>query len=136
MAEDNRESFREIEDPFGEGKAKVVKALNPDLSLIHGWAADRYGNTIISPSASSGQGAWGAFASKGGVVVTVEKLVSTDFIREHSTFVSIPGYMVNSVSVAPLGAHPYGLFNPGIKEFEGYAADYSFMVDFRKANTE
>ncbi|MFC1925401.1 CoA-transferase [Chloroflexota bacterium] len=133
MAEDNRESLREIEDPFGVGKARVVKALNPDLSLIHGWAADRYGNTIMVPPSSSGQGAWGALASKGGVVVTVEKLVSTDFIREYSTFVSIPGYMVNSVSVAPLGSHPFGVFNPGIKEFEGYGADYGFMVDYRKA---
>lgn len=133
MAEENRESFREIGDPFGAGKARVVKALNPDLSLNHGWAADRYGNTIIFPPSSSGQGTWGAFASKRGVVVTVEKLVSTDFIREHSTFVSIPGYMVNSVSVAPLGAHPYGMFNPGIEGFEGYAADYDFMVDYRKA---
>ena len=133
MAEDNREAFLEIKDPFGDSKAGVVKALNPDVSLIHGWAADRYGNTILPPSASSGQGSWGAFASKGGVVVTVEKLVSTDFIRRHSTFVNIPGYMVKSVSIAPLGAHPFGLFNPGIEGLEGYAADYDFMVDYRKA---
>jgi len=28
-------------------KIGVIKALNPDLSIIHGYAADCYGNTIL-----------------------------------------------------------------------------------------
>ncbi|MBN2396804.1 MAG: glutaconate CoA-transferase, partial [Deltaproteobacteria bacterium] len=80
LAEANRDSFRVIDDPFGSGrKVGLVKALSPDISIIHGVAADRAGNTILTPPYS--EGLWGAKASTGGVVVTVEKLVSTDFIR-------------------------------------------------------
>ena len=42
------DAFKVIDDPFGSGKKiGIIKALNPDLSIIHGYAADRYGNTIL-----------------------------------------------------------------------------------------
>ncbi len=133
MAEENKESFQVIDDPFGSGRRiGLVKALNPDVSFIHGWAADRYGNTIMSPAVT--EGLWGAKASTKGVVVTVEKIVSTDFIREHSPFVKLPGYMVSSVSVVPFGAHPCGLGNIGLKEFDAYGEDYDFMTEHQKAS--
>lgn len=129
LAETNRDSFKVIDDPFGSGrKIGLLKALNPDISIIHGVAADRAGNTILTPPYS--EGLWGAKASRGGVVVTVEKLVSTDFIREHSHLVKLPAYMVNSVSVVPFGAHPGGVWNQGMREFEAYAEDYEFMTRF------
>ncbi|MFC1940443.1 CoA-transferase, partial [Chloroflexota bacterium] len=131
MQEDNKDSFRVIDDPFGNGRRiGLLKALNPDLSLIHGVVADRAGNTILTAPYS--ESLWGAKASTGGVVVTVEKLVSTDFIREHSHLVKLPGYMVNSVSVVPLGAHPGGVWNQGMEKFEAYAEDYTFMTEFNR----
>ena len=131
MAEKNKGSFKVIDDPFGSGKKiGLLKALNPGISVIHGLAADREGNTILTAPYS--ESLWGAKASSGGVVVTVEKLVSTDFIREHSHLVKLPAYMVNSVSVAPLGAHPGGVWNQGIEKFEAYAEDYEFMAHFNK----
>ena len=131
LAETNRDSFKVIDDPFGSGrKIGLLKALNPDISIIHGVAADRAGNTILTPPYS--EGLWGAKASRGGVVVTVEKLVSTDFIREHSHLVKLPAYMVNSVSVVPFGAHPGGVWNQGMQEFEAYAEDYEFMTRFNQ----
>ncbi|MDY6853974.1 MAG: CoA-transferase [Thermodesulfobacteriota bacterium] len=137
MALENQDSFQTIRDPFRrDSTIGVVKALNPDLSLIHGWAADRYGNTVLAPPILTGEGIWGAAASKEGAVVTVEKLVSTDFIREHSGWLCIPGYLVSSVSVAPFGAHPQARINPGIKDFEAYGADYRFMADHRKASRD
>jgi len=134
MAEENEDSFRVIEDPFGSGrKLGIVKALNPDISLVHGWVADRYGNTITGPARGTGEDAWGPKASLKGVVVTVERLVSTDFIRRHSYLVDIPGYMVNSVSVCPMGAHPGCLVNPGLKGVEAYREDYEFQDEEQKA---
>lgn len=132
MAEENRSSFTEIEDPFDSQKRiGVVKALNPDIALIHGLAADPYGNTILSPV--SQDTLWGARASLGGVVVTVERIVSTDFIRRNSTLVGLPGYLVNSVSVCPLGAHPEGLYS-NLDGVEGYSEDYDFVLEQRKAS--
>jgi len=131
MEEDNKESFRVIDDPFGSGRRiGLLKALNPDLSIVHGLAADRAGNTILTPPYS--ESLWGAKASTGGAVVTVERLVSTDFIREHSHLVKLPAYMVNSVSVVPLGAHPGGVWNQGMERFEAYAEDYAFMTEFTR----
>ena len=136
MAEENNDSsYKVIDDPFGSGnKLGIMKAINPDLTIIHCWAADRYGNAILPPFSlqSSEYGAW---ASKN-VMLTVEKLVSTAFIREHSPLVKIPGYMVNSVSVIPMGMHPDGMIDwgMGIKEFEPYCDDYEFLTKHREAS--
>ena len=131
MEEDNKESFRAIDDPFGSGRRiGLLRALNPDLSVVHGLAADRAGNTILCPPYS--ESLWGAKASTGGALVTVEKLVSTDFIREHSHLVKLPGYMVNTVSVVPFGAHPGGVWNQGIDGLQAYAEDYDFMTHFNQ----
>ncbi|MFC2041335.1 CoA-transferase [Chloroflexota bacterium] len=135
VAEENKDSFLVTEDPFGSGrKMGLVKALSPDISLVHGWVTDCYGNTITGPARACGEGTWGPKASAGGVVVTVEKLVSTDFIRRYSSLVSIPGYMVNSVSVCPLGSHPESLINPGLKGFEAYGEDYDFLDEEQAAS--
>jgi len=136
IAEENPDSFIEMSDPFKSGaKIGLVKALNPDLSLIHGWAADPHGNVIVAPYPLSGEDAWGAKASKHGVVATVEHIVSSQFIREHSALVTIPSYMVNSVSLAPLGAHPQSMAtNFGIPEFEPYAEDHEFIMQRRQAS--
>ncbi len=135
MAETSRDSFKVIDDPFGSGrKIGLLKALNPDISIIHGVAADRAGNTILTPPYS--EGLWGAKASRGGVVVTVEKLVSTDFIRQHAHLVKLPAYMVNSVSVVPFGAHPGGVWNQGMEGFEAYAEDYGFMTRFNQLSKD
>lgn len=131
LAETNKEAFAVIDDPFDSGKKiGLLQALNPDISIVHGLAADREGNTILTAPYS--ESLWGAKASTGGVVVTVEKLVSTDFIREHSHLVKLPAYMVKSVSIVPLGAHPGGVWNQGIESFEAYAEDYEFMTEFNR----
>ncbi len=131
MAEANAQAFKVIDDPFGSGKKiGLLKALNPDISIVHGLAADREGNTILTAPYS--ESVWGAKASRGGAIVTVERLVSTDFIRKHSHLVKLPAYMVRSVSVVPLGAHPGGVWNQGLESFEAYAEDYDFMTEFNR----
>ena len=138
MAEENKDSFQVISDPFGCGKkVGIIKVLNPDLTILHGWVADSDGNTIL-PVGPTPYGSaiddWSALASKNDVVVTVEKLVSTAFIREHSSMVRIPGYRVNSVSVVPLGAHPGCMHGCGnIKEFEAYDEDSEFLTKYQEA---
>ena len=74
-------------------------------------------------------------ASRGGVVVTAEKIVTTDFIRQHAHLVGIPGYLVKSVSVCSLGAHPEGYFS-SMAGVESYGEDYDFMLEQRKASSD
>jgi acyl CoA:acetate/3-ketoacid CoA transferase alpha subunit/acyl CoA:acetate/3-ketoacid CoA transferase beta subunit len=135
LARDNSSSFREMNDPFNtEEKVGLVEALSPDISIVHGCVADAQGNTILG--APCGDDFWGALASRGGVLVTVEKIVPTDVIRKYSSLVRIPGYSVKAVSVAPLGVHPFSFFAPGITGLGPYEMDTQFLIDLSRATKE
>lgn len=137
VPEANRDSFMALDDPFGSGqRLGLVKALNPDLSIVHALAADHYGNTIMPSGSMSGYAGWGARSSRGGVVVTTEKVTTTDFIRRHAALTTLPGYVVNSVSLASFGAHPEGMLNRGITGFASYGEDPEFMDEVRKARRD
>jgi acyl CoA:acetate/3-ketoacid CoA transferase alpha subunit/acyl CoA:acetate/3-ketoacid CoA transferase beta subunit len=132
IARDNQVAFQEIRDPFGgEAKVGLVKAFNPDISLVHGCVADEQGNTILA--IPYGDDLWGPLASSSGVLVTVEKVVPTDYIKKYAALVKIPGYMVKAVSVAPLGVHPFSLAHPGISDFNAYETDTEFLQDLHRA---
>jgi len=133
MEEENKESFTVIADPFAPGeKIGLMKALRPDIALVHGVAADRCGNLIMTyPLGADVFGAWGA---KNGVIVSAEKIVPTEYIRRHSHLVRIPSYMVKAVCEVPYGAHPGGMTNCGLPEFEHYFDDYDFVIDVMEAS--
>jgi acyl CoA:acetate/3-ketoacid CoA transferase alpha subunit len=135
MEEENKESFALIDDPFVPGqKMGLMSALRADIALVHGAAADRCGNTIITyPLAADVFGAWGA---KQGVIVSAEKIVTTEYIRDHSHLVRIPSYMVKAVCEVPYGAHPAGMPNCGLPEFEHYFEDYDFLTESREASRD
>lgn len=67
------------------------------------------------------------------MIVTVEKIVSTDFLRQHAGFVRLPGYRVLSVSEVPIGGHPSGCNVHGVDGIEGYAVDNPFVLELRQA---
>ncbi|MBP1716286.1 MAG: 3-oxoacid CoA-transferase [Deltaproteobacteria bacterium] len=132
MEQDNRGSFQILNNPFAAGeRVGLMSRLTPDLSLYHGIAADPQGNTLFAPPYA--ENLYGALASQSGVLVTVEKIVSTEFLREYSGFVRLPGYRVLSVSEVPLGGHPGGCNVHGIRGIEGYAVDNPFILDLRAA---
>ena len=135
MEDENRESFTVIDDPFVHGqKIGLMSALRPDIALVHGAAADRCGNTILTyPLGIDVFGAWGA---KYGAIVSAEKIVPTEYIRNHSHLVRIPSYMVKAVCEAPYGAHPAGMPNCGLPEFEHYFEDYDFLTECREASRD
>ena len=133
MAKLHTHAFKTIDHPFEPGKkAGVIKGLNPDISIVHAWAADQSGNAIVLPHHFTAEETWGAWASRGGVIITTEKIVSTDFIRKYNTLVNIPQYMVKSVSLAPLGSHPEGIMNWGFTDFDAYEYDWDFINDRQK----
>jgi acyl CoA:acetate/3-ketoacid CoA transferase alpha subunit/acyl CoA:acetate/3-ketoacid CoA transferase beta subunit len=135
MALANQESFQEIDDPFGgEARVGLAKALDPDISIVHGCVADEQGNTILA--APYGDDLWGPLASSQGVLVTVEKIVATDFIRKYAPLVKIPGHIVKAVSVVPLGVHPFSLANPGISGFNAYETDTQFLEELHRASAD
>jgi acyl CoA:acetate/3-ketoacid CoA transferase alpha subunit/acyl CoA:acetate/3-ketoacid CoA transferase beta subunit len=132
MEKDNRESFAVVDDPFTGGeKLGMVRAIHADLSFYHGLAADPQGNTLFVPPFA--ENLYGAMGSKQGVIVTAEKIVSTDFLRAHAGYVRLPGYRVLAVCEVPFGGHPSGMTSHGIDGIEGYAIDNPFIFTLRQA---
>lgn len=130
MAEENHENFQVLKDPDGQPLG-LVRALHPDLTILHAWAADKGGNVLLVPPYAENVHA--AFAAREGAVVTVEKVMDTEFLRRYSHYVKIPGYLVRAVCPVPMGVHPSGASNPGISEFDAYAEDEDFMLELRAA---
>jgi acyl CoA:acetate/3-ketoacid CoA transferase alpha subunit/acyl CoA:acetate/3-ketoacid CoA transferase beta subunit len=132
MEQENKDCFKVIDDPFGTGNMiPLVKSLRPDLSIVHAWCADRSGNAILVPPL--GDSNFGFYASKSGVLLSVEKIVSTEFIRRQASMVKIPGHLVNAVVELPFGAHPsahLGLYG------EGYSEDLEFLLNIRKVGKD
>ena len=134
MEEDNARDgdFTAVDDPFGSGeRVGLVRALVPDVALFHAWAADRAGNVLTA--APLNENFYAAMAARRGAIVTVEKIVPTEFIRRHAGLVRLPGQYVAAVVEAPFGSHPGGMYGMNIPEFEGYAEDLEFILDLRRA---
>ena len=109
----------------------LVRALVPDVALFHAWAADRAGNVLTA--APLNENFYAAMAARQGAVVSVEKIVSTEFIRRHAALVRLPGQYVSAVVEAPYGSHPGGMYGMNLPELEGYAEDPEFILELRGA---
>ena len=129
MADENRDSFQVVDEAASVG---MVRALEPDLSFVHAWAADPAGNALLAPP--YGEDVYGALAAREGAIVTVERVVSAEFLRRNNHLVRIPSYAVRAVCPAPFGSHPAGMSNRGIPELEAYAEDYAFLNEVRRAS--
>jgi acyl CoA:acetate/3-ketoacid CoA transferase alpha subunit len=130
-------SVAAIPDPFSPGrKVAALRALAPDLAIVHGWVADRFGNVIMGQPNLSDQDIWGALAAVRGVIVTVEKIVDEAFTRERSCLVDLPGFRVAAVCEVPYGAHPQAMSLWGLGPMPGlesYDADFKFISTYRTA---
>ncbi|HMK62361.1 MAG TPA: CoA-transferase, partial [Acidimicrobiales bacterium] len=123
---EHNDAFAEVSSPFGS--VGLLAPLVPDVTLVHGALADRRGNVALSEPLL--EGVWGAWAARRGVVATVEKVV--DDIEFLGPRVKIPAHRVLAVVEAPFGAHPGGLFAPGLP-VESYGEDIGFWVEARRA---
>lgn len=127
------DDFMVTADPFSGEEIGLVRALRPDLSLVHGWAADPEGNTVLNMPLVGN--AYGALAAREGAVVTVEKVVSAAELARYREHVRIPAEAVRAVVEVPFGAHPSGHHHfPHRGEEEGYAEDRPFIMEARRAS--
>lgn len=135
MAAANHDAFIRIPDPFGSGQSvNLVKALHPDVAILHAVAADEDGNAILLPPLE--EGAWGAKASKGGVLVTAEHIVSRATIRKHSHLVKLPGRYVTAVAHVPYGAHPGAFSSTILPDMRSYEEDEAFNAAYFAATRD
>ncbi|MBN2240119.1 MAG: CoA transferase subunit A [Dehalococcoidales bacterium] len=97
------EDLSTVEDPFTGEKLGAVKAVVPDVGIIHVQRCDELGNA--QKWGSLGVDYEGINASKK-VIVTTEKIVDSSVIRSDPNRTIIPGFRVNAVVEQPWGAYP------------------------------
>ncbi len=96
-------NLREFPSPVNEERLIAVRALRPDLAIIHAQRADEFGNTHLW--GNLGVAVDGARASRK-VVVVAEEIVSPEVIASDPNRTLIPGFLVAAVVREPWGAHP------------------------------
>lgn len=94
---------RQITCPFTEKELTVVPALWPDVAVIHVHESDPFGNCRIRGTSVSDYHL--ARAAKK-LIVSCERLISNDEIRNDPTATTIPYYCVDAVCEVPYGSYP------------------------------
>ena len=109
---------------YGSGTdVYVIPAIRPDIAVIHAAEIDDQGNARIY-----GSPFWDHPLTRAAkrVLVTAEKLVPTDRLREQPELTLVPGFMVEAAAVVPRGGWP-GSMHP---DYEiDYPAVERYMED-------
>lgn len=116
-------SQMQIQDPFTGETMIAVRAIEPDITVIHAQKADEYGNIRIEGPLY--EDVIKAKAAKK-VVVTVEELIPNRDIRKMPEATTIPHFIVDAVVETPKGAYPCSCFNY-------YDAAYDHIKEYLKA---
>lgn len=116
--------WQTLRDPYGSGQdVYVIPAIRPDIAVIHAAEIDEQGNARIY-----GSPFWDHPLTRAAkrVLVTAEKLVATDRLREQPELTLVPGFMVEAAAVVPRGGWP-GSMHP---DYEiDYPAVEAYMED-------
>lgn len=116
--------WQTLRDPYGSGTdVYVIPAIRPDIAVIHAAEIDDQGNARIY-----GSPFWDHPLTRAAkrVLVTAEKLVTTDRLREQPELTLVPGFMVEAAAVVQRGGWP-GSMHP---DYEiDYPAVERYMED-------
>jgi glutaconate CoA-transferase, subunit A len=114
-------NIKVIDDPFTPGgKIGAVKAIVPDVGILHVQRCDAEGNA--QRYGSLGVDAEGINASRT-VIITTEKIVDSEVTRRDANRTIIPGYRVAAVVEQPWGAHPLHLAGHYSGDWPGLLAE-------------
>jgi glutaconate CoA-transferase subunit A len=103
--------------PFTGESLHAIRAVRPDVTILHGQRADRRGNVELA--GVIGAERYAAFAAER-TLVTVEELV--DELEPRFGSVVLPAEVVTAVVRAPGGAAPSGVDGFYERDDEGYRA--------------
>lgn len=125
-------NLREFSSPVNEEKLIAVRALRPDVAIIHVQRADAQGNAHVW--GSLGVAVDGARASRA-IVIVAEEIVPEEVIASDPNRTLIPGFLVSAVVHEPWGAHPspvQGHYNRDHKYFGEYHEETRELAGFEK----
>lgn len=121
-------SQREVEDPFTGEKLIAVRAIEPDVAILHVHEADAYGNCRIA--GPHYEDVIKAKAAKK-VIVSAESIVSTKEFRNRPDETTIPHFLIDAVVEAPRGAYPCSCFGRYDADYEHIRAYIAAVNDDR-----
>jgi len=96
--------WQTVTDPYGSGsEVYVIPAIVPDVAVIHAHEVDPFGNARVY-----GSPFWDHTLTRAAqrVLITAERLVSTDELRRQPELTLVPGFMVEAAAITPRGAWP------------------------------
>ncbi|MDR7434062.1 MAG: CoA-transferase [Armatimonadota bacterium] len=113
-------SLRLVQCPFTGEPLVAVRAIQPDVAIIHVQRADAAGNAHL----------WGnlgitleAVRAAKRVIVSCEEVVDSAVIKGDPNRTIVPGFLVDAVVPEPWGAHP--------SPVQGYSRrDHAFYMDY------
>ncbi len=119
-------NLREFSSPVNEEKLIAVRALRPDVAIIHAQRADPFGNTHLW--GNLGVAVDGARAARK-VIVVAEEIVQPEVIASDPNRTVIPGFLVAAVLHEPWGAHP--------SPVQGYyGRDHAFFSQYHEQSRQ
>lgn len=115
-------NLREFPSPVSEEKLVAVRALRPDVAILHVQRADAQGNAHIW--GSLGVAVDGARAARK-LIIVAEEIVEPGVISSDPNRTLIPGFLVAGVVHEPWGAHP--------SPVQGYyGRDHAFFAQYHE----
>lgn len=109
--------IRPIDDPFGGPPVLGVRAIKPDVAIIHVQRADTQGNAHLW--GNYGVAIEAAYAAAR-TIITCEEIVSGDVIRSDPNRTVIPGFLTTAVVEEPGGALPSSVQGYWRRDFEPF----------------
>lgn len=118
--------FSKVQDPFSGEWINVVKAIKPNVAIIHVQEADEQGNAMIN-----GPKFEDVLMSRAAdqVIITAETIVPPNRFAFAKEKADIPYFMVKAVVHTPRGAHPCSCS-------EKYDIDRNDITAFKAVKTE
>jgi glutaconate CoA-transferase, subunit A len=96
-------NLREFSSPVSEEKLVAVRALRPDVAILHVQRSDPQGNAHLW--GSLGVAVDGARAARK-LIIVAEEIVEPGVISSDPNRTLVPGFLVSAVVHEPWGAHP------------------------------
>lgn len=124
---------REPRDPRDAAPPAAALGLcasrRPDITFVHAAAGDDDGHVVMAGPLA--EGLWSALAARRGVIVTVERVVSSARTRAHPTQIELPPHRVLAICEEPFGAHPQPFYGHAELGVAGYRDDYEHYERWR-----
>ncbi|MGD0401960.1 MAG: CoA-transferase [Candidatus Acidiferrales bacterium] len=115
-------NLREFSSPVSEEKLVAVRALRPDVAILHVQRADAQGNAHLW--GSLGVAVDGARAAKK-IIIVAEEIVEPSVISSDPNRTLVPGFLVEAVVHEPGDAHP--------SPVQGYyGRDHAFFAQYHE----